>query len=103
MGQKRSFPDFDPYGGLSFCDRAFGLYASPNFLKPPTHSRGPLEGRLVFVIVFPQAFFQIKTEGLSHAMIFLYGRIMVLGELFNGLVRVGPQHPIRGGPTWVSW
>ena len=43
-----------------------------------------VEGRLVFVIVFPQAFFSIKMEGLSRAMIFLYGRIMVLGELLTG-------------------
>ena len=37
------------------------------------------------MIVFPQVFFQIKMEGLSHAMIFLYGRIMVLSELLMGL------------------
>jgi hypothetical protein len=28
--------------------------------------------------------FPDKTEGLSHAMIFLDGRIMVLGELLTG-------------------
>ena len=47
----------------------------------PHRSKGPVKGRLVFVIVFPQAFFPIKMEGLSGAMIFIYGRIMVLGEL----------------------
>ena len=36
------------------------------------------------MIVFPQMFFLIKIEGLSRAMIFLYGRIMVLGELLTG-------------------
>ena len=32
---KKVFLDFDPYGGLSFYDRAFGLLASPTFLEPP--------------------------------------------------------------------
>ena len=27
---------------------------------------------------------------------------MVLGELFNGLVRVGPWHPVRGDLAWLS-
>ena len=44
----------------------------------------PVEGWLIFVIVFPQVFFLIKMEGLSHAMIFLYGRAMLLGELLAG-------------------
>jgi hypothetical protein len=35
------------------------------------------------MIVTSQPFFD-KTEGLSHAMIFLAGRIMVLGELLMG-------------------
>ena len=35
-GSKKVFPDFDPYGGLPFYDRAFGLLASPTFLEPPT-------------------------------------------------------------------
>ena len=30
-GSEKVFPDFDPYGGLSFCDHAFGLLASPTF------------------------------------------------------------------------
>ena len=34
-GSEKVFPDFDPYGGLSFCDRAFGLLASLTFLEPP--------------------------------------------------------------------
>ena len=29
------FPDFDPYRGLSFYDRAFVVLASPTFLEPP--------------------------------------------------------------------
>ena len=44
----------------------------------------PVEGWLIFVIVFPQVFFLIKMEGLSRAMIVLYGQIMVLGELLTG-------------------
>jgi len=36
------------------------------------------------MIVFPQAFFLIKTEGLSRAMVLLYGRAMVFGELLMG-------------------
>jgi hypothetical protein len=35
------------------------------------------------MIVTPQAFFE-KTKGMSSAMIFLAGRIMVLGELLTG-------------------
>jgi hypothetical protein len=37
--------------------------------------------RLLFVTLVR---FSDKTEGLSHAMIFLDGRIMVLGELLTG-------------------
>ena len=55
-----------------------------NFPRAPARSRGPIEGWLVFVIVFPQAFFSIKMEGLSRAMIFPYGRIVVLGALLTG-------------------
>ena len=33
-GLEKVFPDFDPYGGLLFYDRAFGLRASPTFLEP---------------------------------------------------------------------
>ena len=73
---EKVFPDSDPYGGLSFCES--------NFPRAPARSRGLVAGRLVFVIVFPQAFFPIKTEGLCRAMIFLYGRIMVLDELLTG-------------------
>ena len=47
------------------------------------HSRGPVEGHLVFVIVIPQAFFD-KTEGLSHGVFSLDRRNMVLGELLTG-------------------
>ena len=54
-----------------------------NFPRAPTHSRCLVKGRLVFVIVIPQAFFN-KMEGLSSAMFFLYGRNMVLGELLMG-------------------
>jgi hypothetical protein len=35
------------------------------------------------MIVTPQVFFP-QSEGLSYAMIFLAGRIMVLGELVTG-------------------
>ena len=52
-----------------------------NFPQAPAR---PVEGLVIFVIVFPQAFFLIKMEGLSCAMIFLYGRAMVLGELLTG-------------------
>ena len=38
-GSEKVFPDFDPYGGLSFCDRAIGLLVSPTFLEP-THVAG---------------------------------------------------------------
>ena len=34
-GLEKVFPDFDPYRGLSFCDREFGLLASLTFLEPP--------------------------------------------------------------------
>ena len=81
---ERVFPDFDLYGGLSFYDHASGLRASSTFLEPPARSRGPVEDRFVFVFVFPQAFFLIKMEGPSRVMFFLYGRIMVLGELLMG-------------------
>ena len=43
------------------------------------------------MIVFPQAFFLIKMEGLSRAMIFLYARIMVLGELLTSWSEWGPD------------
>ena len=76
-GSKKVFPDSDPYGGLLFTLRV-------HLSRAPARSRGPVEGWLIFVIVFPHAFFPIKTEGLSRAMIFLYGRIMVLGELLMG-------------------
>ena len=45
-------------------------------------------------------FFSIKTEGLSHAMIFLYGRIMVLGELLTGWSEWGPDIPFAG--IWLG-
>ena len=79
-GSEKVFPNSDPYGGLSFYDRTFGLLASPTFVDPSP----AVEGQLVFVIIFPHVFFLIKMEGLCHAMIFLYGRIMVLGELLTG-------------------
>ena len=97
MGLERVFPDFDLYGGLSFYDHASGLRASPTFLEPPARSRGPVDDRLVFAIVFPQTFFLIKTEGPSRAMIFLYGRIMVLGELLMGYSKWGPSIPF----AWI--
>ena len=34
-GSKKVFPDSDPYGGLLFYDRVFGLRVSPTFLEPP--------------------------------------------------------------------
>ena len=34
-GSEKVFLDFDPYGGLLFCDRALDLCASPTFLKTP--------------------------------------------------------------------
>ena len=83
-GSEKVFPDFDPYGTLSFCDRAFGLRTSPTFLEPLARSSGSVEDRLIFAIIFPLAFFLIKIEGPSRAMIFLYGRIMVLDELLMG-------------------
>ena len=70
---------------LSFCtypslgsepssyDHAFGLLASPTSLEPPHVARVWSRGQLVFVIVIPQAFFLIKTEGLSRATFFLDG------------------------------
>ena len=33
-GSKKIFLDFEPYEGLSFYGRAFGLRASPTFLEP---------------------------------------------------------------------
>ena len=63
-GSEKVFPDLDPYGGLLFTLRV-------HLSRAPARSRGPVEGRLIFVIVFPQAFFLIKTEGPSRAMIFL--------------------------------
>ena len=54
-----------------------------NFLQDPMCSRDLVEGRLIFVIVIPQAFFD-KTEGLSRATFFLDGRNMVLNELLMG-------------------
>ena len=38
-GSEKVFPDFDPYGCLSFYDRAFGLLASPTILEPPHIAR----------------------------------------------------------------
>ena len=35
-------------------------------------------------------------EGLSHAMIFLYGQIMVLDELLTGWSEWGPDIPFTG-------
>ena len=82
-GSKKVFPDFDPFGGLLFYDRVFGLRVSPTFLEPPpvvgVQSRIGSSLRLSSL-----KHFLIKTEGLSRAMIFLYGRIMVLGELSTG-------------------
>ena len=34
-GSENVFPDFDPYGGLSFYDCVFGLLVGPTFLEPP--------------------------------------------------------------------
>ena len=76
-GSENVFPDFDPYGGLLFTLRV-------HLSRAPARSRGPVEGWLIFVIVFPQVFFLIKMEGLSRAMIFLNGRIMMLDELLTG-------------------
>ena len=57
-----------------------------NFSRASTRIRSLVEGRLIFVIVIPQAFyfFPDKTEGLSHASFFFDGRNMVLGELLMG-------------------
>ena len=63
------------YGGVEYSFRGFseqedseglGLLflpiASPGavipFPRAPSHSRGPVEDRFIFVIVFPQAFFR---------------------------------------------
>ena len=34
-GSEKVFPNFNPYGGLSFYDHAFGLRATQTFLVPP--------------------------------------------------------------------
>ena len=64
-------------------DHAFGLLVSPTSLEPLRIAGVRSRGQLVFVIVIPQAFFSIKMEGLSHAMFFLDGQNMVLGELLT--------------------
>ena len=79
-GSEKVFLDFDPYGGLLFYDRAFGLRASPTFIEPPpvagVWSRIGSSLRLSSLKHFSD-----KNGGLSRAMIFLHGGIMVLGEL----------------------
>ena len=82
-GSEKVFPDPEPYGGLLFYDRTLNLRASPTFLKTPpvagVQSRIGSSLRLSSL-----KHFLIKTEGLSRAMIFLYGRILLLGELLTG-------------------
>ena len=83
MGQKRSFLILTPtgvYRSMTACLVSLGVQLSSSLAR----SRGAVKGRLVFVIVFPQALFLIKTEGLSRAMIVLYGRIMVVSGLLTG-------------------
>jgi hypothetical protein len=65
------------------CDHMFGLLASPT----PELSR--VSGRPVrepsrLAIASLQASFFSKVEGLSHAIFFLAGQNMVLGELITG-------------------
>ena len=83
MGRKRSFLILTPTGVCHSATTRL-VFLRVQLSLSPTHSRGPIEGRLIFVIVFPQAFFLIKTEGLSHAIILFYGQIMVLDELLTG-------------------
>ena len=45
-------------------------------------SEGPVEGRLAFVIITSSMV--SATGGVSHALIFIYGRAVVLGELLAG-------------------
>ena len=46
-GSEKVFPESDPYGGLWFYDRAFGLFASPTFLEPPRVARVQSRGQLI--------------------------------------------------------
>ena len=80
----KSLSRFQPLWGSVILRSHTRSPCESNFPRAPTHSGGPIEVRLIFVIIFPQAVFPIKMEGLSRAMIFLYGRIMVLGELLMG-------------------
>jgi hypothetical protein len=57
------------------CDHMFGLLASPT----PELSR--VSGRPIASL--PASYFS-KVEGLSHAIFFLAGQNMVLGELITG-------------------
>ena len=54
---KKVFPDFDPYGGLSFYDCAFGLLASPTFLELPRVAGVRSRVDFIFVIVTPSTVF----------------------------------------------
>ena len=78
-GSKKVFLDFDPYGGLLFCNSAFGLLVSPVFFEPPCIAGDWLRvGSYLSSSLCP---WFLQLEGLSRAMIFLYGRATVLGEL----------------------
>ena len=74
-GVEYSFGGFseweDSEGSSFFCFPQRNLGAVIPFRRAPSSSRGPIEDRFVFAIVFPQVFFPIKMERPSRAMIFL--------------------------------
>ena len=75
-GSEKVFPNFDPYGGLLFCDCAFGLRASPTFLEPPCIAG--VQSRVGSSLGSSLHLWFSQLEGLSRAMIFLYGRVKAL-------------------------
>ena len=77
----------------SFCDRAFGLLASPTFLEPPRVAGGPVEDWLVFVIQTPSVV--SATGGVELTSLASMARVSRSVSSLTGMLK-GPNMA-RGG------
>ena len=100
-GSKKVFPDFDPFGGLLFYDRVFGLRVSPTFLEPPPVA-GVRSGLALLCDCLPSSVCSDKNRGAEPCHDFPLWTNHGARWAVNGLARVGPGIPFVGVRLWLA-
>ena len=78
----------------SFCDHTFGLHVSPIFHRSPMSSRGPVEGRLIFVVVAPSTI--STTRGVELTSLASMAQVSSSVSSLTGMFEWNP------GPSFVT-